>query len=174
VATTGDAVTAAISLKDASVRRAGRTIWSHVTMKMGRGEFVALLGANGSGKSTLLSVILGELPASGEVSVLGRRPGAANARIGYLPQRRVFDAGTRLRGRDIVRLGFDGDRWGLPLPAAHRLARSARGGIALAAAIAVASMWAGLGLAYAIPSLPPSTAVVGVAVVVYAASAVRG
>jgi len=81
------------------------------------GEFVAVLGANGSGKSTLLKTVLGALPlAAGEVSVLGAPAGRENASIGYLPQRRSFDSGTRLRGRDVVRLGLDGDRWGLPLP----------------------------------------------------------
>jgi zinc/manganese transport system ATP-binding protein len=85
-------------------------------MSVGPGEFVALLGANGSGKSTLLKVVLGALPlATGRVSILGRPPGEANRAIGYLPQRRSFDSGTRLRGSDVVRLGLDGDRWGVPL-----------------------------------------------------------
>jgi zinc/manganese transport system ATP-binding protein len=107
----------AIELESASVRVARREIWSEVSLRMAPGDFVALLGANGSGKSTLLKVLLGSLPlASGRVSVLGRPAGSANREIGYLPQRRSFDQATRLRGRDIVRLGLDGDRWGLPLP----------------------------------------------------------
>lgn len=110
-------VMAAIELDGASVRVGGRTIWSDVSMTMAGGEFVALLGANGSGKSTLLKVVLGTLPlATGRASVLGRPPGEANRAIGYLPQRRSFDQGTRLRGSDIVRLGLDGDRWGLRWP----------------------------------------------------------
>jgi zinc/manganese transport system ATP-binding protein len=48
--------------------------------------------------------------------VLGRRPGGARARIGYLPQRHGFDASTPVRGVDLVRLGLDGARWGIPLP----------------------------------------------------------
>jgi zinc/manganese transport system ATP-binding protein len=107
----------AIVLDAAAVRIGRRTIWSGVSMRMQRGEFVALLGANGSGKSTLLRALLGALAASaGRIEVLGRAPGAASAEIGYLPQRRSFAPETRLRGVDVVRLGLDGDRWGLPLP----------------------------------------------------------
>ncbi|HEX3909201.1 MAG TPA: metal ABC transporter permease [Solirubrobacteraceae bacterium] len=58
-----------------------------------------------------------------------------------------------------------------PAAAAHRLARAPFAGVALAGALAVAAMWGGLGLAYAIPSLPPSTAVVVLAVGTYGAAA---
>jgi zinc/manganese transport system ATP-binding protein len=120
-------VTAAIELEGASVQIGARTIWSEVSMTMRGGEFVALLGANGSGKSTLLKVVLGTLALSaGRASVLGRHPGEANSAIGYLPQRRTFEQGTRLRGSDIVRLGLDGDRWGLPLALPWRTARARR------------------------------------------------
>jgi zinc/manganese transport system ATP-binding protein len=79
-----------------------------------------VLGPNGVGKSTLLNAILGTIQlTAGEVRVLGRPPGEANARIGYLPQRRSFDPSMRIRGVDIIRLGLDGDRYGLPLPGAR-------------------------------------------------------
>jgi zinc/manganese transport system ATP-binding protein len=107
----------AVKLRGAAVRLGGKTIWSGVDVAVRNSEFVAVLGANGSGKSTLLKMVLGALPlAAGEVSVLGGPAGRENAEIGYLPQRRSFDSGTRLRGSDVVRLGLDGDRWGLPLP----------------------------------------------------------
>ena len=54
-----------------------------------------------------------------------------------------------------------------PAAAAHRLARGPAAGMALAAALALAAMWGGLALAYAIPSLPPSSAVIGVAAAVF-------
>jgi zinc/manganese transport system ATP-binding protein len=64
--------------------------------------------------------------AAGTLRVFGEPPGEANADIGYLPQRRGFDARLRVRGVDVVRLGLDGDRWGLRLPGAERWSRRAR------------------------------------------------
>jgi zinc/manganese transport system ATP-binding protein len=91
-------------------------VWSEVSFTIARGEFAAILGPNGSGKTTLLRVLLGELGLThGSASVLGLPPGARPGEIGYLPQRRHFDAGARIRGIDLVRLGLDGARWGLPL-----------------------------------------------------------
>jgi zinc/manganese transport system ATP-binding protein len=106
-----------VVLTDAAVRLGGRTVWSHVNLEVAGGEFVAILGPNGVGKSTLIKAMLGILPLSeGRLSVLGREPGEAGAEIGYLPQRRSFDPNLRIRGIDVVRLGSDGDRWGLPVP----------------------------------------------------------
>jgi zinc/manganese transport system ATP-binding protein len=113
-----------VSLRDAAARVGHRTLWRDVDLDVAAGEFVAVLGPNGVGKSTLVKVILGLLPAAaGEVRVLGARPGRANQRVGYLPQRRSFDPGLRIRGLDVVRLGLDGDRWGVPLPGTARLGR---------------------------------------------------
>jgi zinc/manganese transport system ATP-binding protein len=108
----------------AAARMGGRTIWSNVSLTVRAGEFVAILGPNGVGKSTLLKAVLGLVPiTSGQARVLGSTPKTGNAAIGYLPQRRAFGPGVRIRGIDIVRLGWDGDRWGIPLPPlpwAHR------------------------------------------------------
>lgn len=116
-----------VELSAAAVRVGGRTLWSGVDLTVGAGEFVAVLGPNGVGKSTLVKAVLGLLPlAQGEVRVLGRAVGTGNPEVGYLPQRRSFDAQLRVRGVDVVRLGLDGARWGLPLPGARRFSARAR------------------------------------------------
>jgi zinc/manganese transport system ATP-binding protein len=107
----------ALRLEGAAVELGGELVWHDVSLEVARGEFVAVLGSNGAGKSTLLKVVLGLLPLQeGRARVLGRPAGAANAEIGYLPQRRSWDSSSRLRGIDVVRLGLDGARWGVPLP----------------------------------------------------------
>jgi zinc/manganese transport system ATP-binding protein len=106
-----------IVARNVAARRGGRAVWSDVSLRVDPGEFAAVLGSNGAGKSTLLQVILGLLPtAQGSITVLGGPPEQARARIGYLPQRRGFDSSTRIRGIDVVRIGLDGARWGVPLP----------------------------------------------------------
>jgi zinc/manganese transport system ATP-binding protein len=116
----------AIEMAGAAVKLGGRTIWANVDLVVPDGEFVAILGPNGAGKSTLLKVLLGLLGLSaGSVTVMGASPGAHNERIGYLPQRHIFDPGTRVRGVDVVRLGLDGRRWGMPIPLLGRLSAGA-------------------------------------------------
>ncbi|HEX3690212.1 MAG TPA: metal ABC transporter ATP-binding protein [Solirubrobacteraceae bacterium] len=106
----------AVVLRGAAIRLNGRPILSDVSLTIGHGEFVAVLGPNGAGKSTLMRAILGLVPlTAGSVEVLGRPPQQARTRIGYLPQRQSFDAATRVRGLDLVTLGLDGARWGVPV-----------------------------------------------------------
>jgi zinc/manganese transport system ATP-binding protein len=117
----------AVAFDEAEVRLGGRTIWRDVTVEVPRGELVAVMGPNGAGKSTLVKAILGLVPlAAGRAAVLGGEPGETNDRIGYLPQRRTFDETTRIRGVDLVRLGLDGSRWGLPLPRSARSSAETR------------------------------------------------
>jgi zinc/manganese transport system ATP-binding protein len=117
VPTAGPPASAALVLEGAGVQLGGRWIWRDVDLRVDKHEFVAILGPNGAGKSTFLRVVLGLEPlGAGTVDVLGSAPTRGNAGIGYLPQRRTFDRDVRLRGRDLVRLGLDGGRWGIPLP----------------------------------------------------------
>jgi zinc/manganese transport system ATP-binding protein len=107
----------AVELTNATVRLGGRQILGEVSLTVNQGEFIAVLGPNGAGKSTLMRAILGLVPlAHGSIEVLGSPPRHARQSVGYLPQRQGFDRATRIRGVDLVQLGLDGARWGLPLP----------------------------------------------------------
>ena len=55
----------------------------------------------------------------------------------------------------------------VPAGAAHRLTANAYLALGLSSLLAVASLWLGIALAYAIPSLPPSSAIIGVATGIY-------
>lgn len=120
----------AVALSDAAIRIGARQILSDVSITIRQGEFVAVLGPNGAGKSTLMRAVLGLIPlAAGSIDVLGRSPRQARGQIGYLPQRQSFDAATRVRGVDLVTLGLDGTRWGVPIaltPTARRRRREER------------------------------------------------
>ena len=59
-----------------------------------------------------------------------------------------------------------------PAAAAHRVRPGAGGSVALAAGLALTAMWGGLALAYAVPSLPPSTAVIAISTLIYMAARV--
>ena len=61
-----------------------------------------------------------------------------------------------------------------PAGAAHRLTARPYRGLALSALIAVLAMWGGLALSYQIASLPPSSAIIGLAGAGYAAASVLG
>ena len=57
-----------IRLDDVSFGYGDRTVFSHASFEIERGEKVAIVGANGAGKTTLLRVIAGQLaPRHGEI-----------------------------------------------------------------------------------------------------------
>jgi zinc/manganese transport system ATP-binding protein len=115
-ASPGDRPLNALSLRGVAVRLARTPVLADVDLDVAEGEFIGVLGPNGAGKSTLMRAILGLVPlAAGTAEVLGRSPAQARSLIGYLPQRHGFDRAVRIRGVDLVRLGLDGTRWGLPL-----------------------------------------------------------
>jgi zinc/manganese transport system permease protein len=61
-----------------------------------------------------------------------------------------------------------------PAAAAQQLTSRPFAGLALSAALAVAALWVGLTLSYAVPRLPPSFAVIAVAAAIYAGAGVTG
>jgi zinc/manganese transport system ATP-binding protein len=118
----------AVSLRGARLAFGDRVLWDHLDITASAGEFIAVLGPNGTGKTSLLKVLLGQLPlGAGEALVNGNRVTSGNrgiGPIGYVPQHRPLERDVMLRGRDLVRLGIDGRRWGgMPLRSAARTRR---------------------------------------------------
>ncbi|WP_374226630.1 MULTISPECIES: metal ABC transporter ATP-binding protein [Microbacterium] len=107
-----------LSIRDAALRRGDRELWAGLDLDVHAGELVAVLGPSGSGKTTLLRAILGLEPLSrGAITVGGQTVEHRGSRsIGYIPQARPLPRDTSLRGRDLVTLGVDGHRFGLPIP----------------------------------------------------------
>jgi zinc/manganese transport system ATP-binding protein len=105
-----------LRISSAALRRDGSELWSGLDLVVEPGEMIAVLGPSGAGKTTLLRAILGlERLSAGSIEALGqpvRRAG--NRRIGYIPQQRPLPRYTSLRGRDLVSLGVEGHRFGLP------------------------------------------------------------
>lgn len=114
---TGKAAAApVVSLRGAALAYGDRVLWHDLDLDVRPGEFLAVLGPNGSGKTSLLRVLLGRQQlTAGTVTVLGRSPCRGGRHIGYVPQQKYLPAHTMVRARDLVRLGIDGHRWGLPL-----------------------------------------------------------
>lgn len=106
-----------LDIRGASLHRGDRELWSGLDLAVEPGEFIAVLGPSGSGKTTLLHTILGMQDLSaGSIRVAGAPVRRGNPRIGYIPQQRPFAADTSLRARDVVALGLQGPRFGLPIP----------------------------------------------------------
>jgi zinc/manganese transport system ATP-binding protein len=102
-----------VAVDNLALRFGDRTLFEGLDFELERGELLAVLGPNGTGKTSLIRILLGLLqPSAGSVVIEGCPPQERCHRIGYVPQQRVFDRDVVLRGRDLVRLGLDGHRWG--------------------------------------------------------------
>ncbi len=110
-----------LDVEGLGVRLGGRQVLSDVSFHLCQGEVAGLIGSNGAGKTTLLRAVLGLTPVSaGHVSVAGSR--GRRPPVGYVPQKVVLDPDLPIRARDLVQLGQDGHRWGLPWPSAAKRA----------------------------------------------------
>jgi zinc/manganese transport system ATP-binding protein len=108
-----------VAAESISLRIGDRALWSNVTFQLEHGELLAVLGPNGVGKTSLLRVLLGlERPTAGRVRIDGEDPSRRRSRVGYVPQQQSFNRDVALRGRDLVGLGLDGDRFGFGLRSA--------------------------------------------------------
>jgi len=95
-----------ISLEEVSFAYGGMKVLDGVSLEVGDGEFLGVVGPNGGGKSTLLKVILGLIEAdSGRVRIFGGAPRRNMTRMGYVPQFRSFRRDFPITVRDVVLMG---------------------------------------------------------------------
>ena len=97
---------ACIRADQIAVGYAGRPVVQGLTLELGTGQALALVGMNGAGKSTFLKTIAGLQPAlAGRLEVLGTQPGGASGRVAYLSQFQSSGLILPLRAVDVVRMG---------------------------------------------------------------------
>jgi zinc/manganese transport system ATP-binding protein len=107
-----------LAVERVSVSYPGHSVLHEVDFRLEAGEFCGLIGSNGSGKTTLLRTILGfQTPGAGSIRINGAS--GLNS-VGYVPQKIALDPYLPLRARDLMSLGLDGHRLGLPLPSRKR------------------------------------------------------
>ena len=98
-----------VVLDHVSMRYGTAPVLEDVTFTIDAGDFVGIIGPNGSGKTTLLRIILGlAAPTAGSVRLFGVAPTAFRewGRIGYVPQRTIFDAVLPVRADEVVATGL--------------------------------------------------------------------
>ena len=110
-----------LALEGVGVTLGGREVLHDVSFALAPGELTGLIGSNGAGKTTLLRVVLGlQQASSGRVLIGGLPRSRRSAGIGYVPQKFELDPDMPLRARDLVALGIDAQRYGIPLPSRAR------------------------------------------------------
>lgn len=96
-----------IEMAGVSKRFGKLTAINDVSLRLGEGEVLGLMGHNGAGKSTSMKLILGLIrPSDGELRVFGHDPSGAEAndlrlRLGYLPENVQFY--EQLSGHEVLR-----------------------------------------------------------------------
>lgn len=106
---------AVLKIKNATIAFGDKALWRDLSLEVQPNEFIAVIGANGSGKSTLLKAILGqERLSEGSIELLGKPVQRGSRHIGYIPQHRTATESTPMRARDMLRMGYDFHRFGLP------------------------------------------------------------
>lgn len=79
----------ALEVRGLQVAYGERRILEHIDMTVPRGEIRVILGGSGSGKSTCLRAILGLIPSTGSVKLLGQELNGLRERQRQLHQQRI-------------------------------------------------------------------------------------
>ncbi len=119
---------------DCSVSLGGAPVLSGVTLRLGPGEVVAVVGANGAGKSTLLRLLAGEIAPSAGAACLDGRPLSTLHPRALARRRAVMSQASQLAfsftAAEIV--AFGAEAGGAPRRLGEALARRALARVDLA------------------------------------------
>lgn len=85
-----------LSVRDLTVRFGDRKIIQNLSFTVERGENLAIIGPNGAGKSVLLRALLDLTPYEGAIEW------AADAKLGYVPQKIAADRQLPLEVKDLL------------------------------------------------------------------------
>jgi zinc transport system ATP-binding protein len=99
-------VVKAIELHRVSFAYEDRLILEELSLTVGAGDFLAIVGPNGGGKTTLLRLLMGSLePGQGEIKIFNQPPRKARRLIGYVPQQTVLDRDFPVTALEVVLMG---------------------------------------------------------------------
>lgn len=97
-------VDSAINFEGVTVTLGGVSILNGVSATVPRGGCTAIVGPNGAGKTTLLLALLGQIRYSGTIRIASG-PHNTPPRIGYVPQRLLFDRGMPMTVMEFMAMG---------------------------------------------------------------------
>ena len=117
--------TPALSTAGLMVNLGGRTIVDKVTLTVGHGEIVGLIGTNGAGKTTIMNAISGFVPSTGRIDLFGSDitslPAYRRARLGEgraFQNARLFGS---LTARETLMVALEGRQRSLLVPSVFAL-----------------------------------------------------
>ena len=95
-----------ISIENVSFSYDKHQVLEDVSLEVGSGEFVGVIGPNGGGKTTLLKLIAGFMePSKGNCFIFGNSPKVSRKKIGYVPQVIRYDKNFPISALEVVLTG---------------------------------------------------------------------
>ncbi len=97
-----------IELKNISFSYGDDAVLNNLSLEVYKGDYLGIIGPNGGGKTTLIKIMLGLLPARGEVRLFGKdiREFKEWSKIGYVSQRATqIDMSFPITVSEVVSMG---------------------------------------------------------------------